>query len=37
MPAAFKDAISVAILLAILFLRPSGLFGSAEVARLKSA
>ena len=37
LPAAFKDAISVAILLAILFLRPSGLFGSAEVARLKSA
>ncbi len=36
MPAAFKDAISVAILLAILFLRPSGLFGSAEVARLSA-
>ena len=37
LPAAYKDAVSVAILLAILFLRPSGLFGSAEVARLKSA
>ncbi len=37
LPAAYKDAVSVAILLAILFLRPSGLFGSAEAARLKSA
>jgi branched-chain amino acid transport system permease protein len=37
LPAAYKDAISVAILLAILFLRPSGLFGSPEIARLKSA
>jgi branched-chain amino acid transport system permease protein len=37
LPAAYKDAVSVTILLAILFLRPSGLFGSAEVARLKSA
>jgi len=36
LPAAYKDAISVAILLAILFLRPSGLFGSAEVARLEA-
>jgi branched-chain amino acid transport system permease protein len=36
MPAAYKDAISVAILLAILFVRPSGLFGSAEVARLEA-
>jgi branched-chain amino acid transport system permease protein len=35
LPAAYKDVISVAILLAILFVRPSGLFGSAEVARLK--
>ena len=36
MPAAYKDAISVAILLAILFVRPRGLFGSAEVARLEA-
>ncbi len=35
LPAAYKDVISVAILLVILFVRPSGLFGSAEVARLK--
>ncbi len=37
MPAAYKDAISVAVLLAILFLRPSGLFGSGAAARLKTA
>ncbi len=37
LPAAYKDAISVAVLLAILFLRPSGLFGSREAARLKAA
>jgi branched-chain amino acid transport system permease protein len=36
LPTAYKDAISVAILLAILFVRPSGLFGSAEVARLEA-
>jgi len=36
LPAAYKDAISVAILLAILFVRPSGLFGSAELARLEA-
>jgi branched-chain amino acid transport system permease protein len=36
MPAAYKDAISVTILLAILFVRPSGIFGSAEVARLEA-
>ncbi len=35
LPTAYKDAISIAILLAILFVRPSGLFGSAEAARLK--
>jgi branched-chain amino acid transport system permease protein len=35
LPAAYKDVISIAILLFILFVRPSGLFGSAEVARLK--
>jgi len=37
MPTAYKDAISVSILLAILFVRPSGLFGSSEAARLKEA
>ena len=35
MPAAYKDAISITILLLILFLRPSGIFGSAEASRLK--
>ncbi|GAB4373442.1 MAG: branched-chain amino acid ABC transporter permease [Deltaproteobacteria bacterium] len=35
LPAAYKDVIAVAILLIILFVRPTGLFGSAEVARLK--
>jgi branched-chain amino acid transport system permease protein len=35
MPTAYKDAISITILLAMLFLRPSGLFGSREAARLK--
>jgi branched-chain amino acid transport system permease protein len=33
LPTAYKDAISVAIFLAILFLRPSGLFGRAAVSR----
>jgi branched-chain amino acid transport system permease protein len=36
LPAAYKDALSVTILLAILFVRPSGIFGSAEVARLEA-
>ncbi len=36
MPAAYKDAISIAVLLGILFVRPSGLFGSAEVSRLEA-
>jgi branched-chain amino acid transport system permease protein len=36
LPTAYKDAISVAILLAILFFRPSGLFGSRELARLEA-
>jgi branched-chain amino acid transport system permease protein len=36
LPAAYKDAISVTILLAILFLRPSGLFGNAQTARLEA-
>jgi len=35
MPAAYKDVIAISILLLILFMRPSGLFGNAEVARLK--
>ena len=35
-PLAFKDAISIAILLIILFVRPHGLFGSAAAARLKA-
>ena len=35
MPTAFKDAISIAILLLILFIRPSGIFGSREVFSLK--
>jgi branched-chain amino acid transport system permease protein len=37
LPAAYKDAISVAILLAILFARPSGLFAPREVTRLQRA
>jgi branched-chain amino acid transport system permease protein len=36
LPAAYKDAVSVAIFLSILFFRPSGLFGSREAARLKA-
>lgn len=31
----YKDAISLIILLAVLFYRPSGLFGSSEAAKLK--
>ena len=34
-PLAFQDAISIALLLAILFLRPHGLFGSKDAADLK--
>lgn len=33
---AYKDAISLIVLLAILFIKPSGLFGSSEAAKLKS-
>ena len=36
LPAAYKDAVSIAVLLLLLFLRPSGLFGSRELARLKA-
>jgi branched-chain amino acid transport system permease protein len=35
LPTAYKEAISIAILLVILFIRPSGIFGSDEAARLK--
>jgi len=35
LPTAYKEAISITILLAILFVKPSGIFGSAEAARLK--
>jgi len=35
LPAAYKDVIAIAILLLVLFVKPSGLFGSAEAARLK--
>jgi len=35
LPMAYKDAISLAILILILFIRPSGLFGSREESALK--
>ncbi len=35
LPAAYKDVIAISILLVILFVRPSGLFGNLEAARLK--
>ncbi len=35
-PLAFQDAISVSLLLFILFIKPHGLFGSSEAARLKA-
>lgn len=35
LPTAYKDALAISVLLAILFVRPSGLFGSAQLARLK--
>ena len=35
MPLAYKDAIAIGVLLLILFVRPSGLFGSKEAAGLK--
>ena len=34
-PLAFQDAIAIAILLLILFIKPHGIFGSSEAARLK--
>jgi branched-chain amino acid transport system permease protein len=35
MPTAYKDAIAISLLLAMLFLRPSGLFGNREAFKLK--
>jgi len=35
LPTAYKDTISISLLLAMLFLRPSGLFGSREAMSLK--
>lgn len=35
LPSAYKDAIAIALLLLILFIKPSGLFGSSEVSALK--
>jgi branched-chain amino acid transport system permease protein len=35
LPSAYKDVIAIAVLLLVLFVKPSGLFGSAEAARLK--
>jgi branched-chain amino acid transport system permease protein len=35
LPVAFKDVIAISILLAILFFKPSGLFGNKEAGRLK--
>ena len=35
-PLAFQDAVSVSLLLLILFIKPHGLFGSSEAARLKA-
>jgi branched-chain amino acid transport system permease protein len=35
-PLAFQDAIAITILLLILFVRPHGIFGSDEAARLKA-
>jgi branched-chain amino acid transport system permease protein len=35
LPTAFKDVVSISVLLLILFVRPSGIFGSVEASRLK--
>jgi branched-chain amino acid transport system permease protein len=35
MPTAYKDAISISILLLILFVRPGGIFGNKEALSLK--
>jgi branched-chain amino acid transport system permease protein len=36
LPAAYKDAVSITVLLGLLFVRPSGLFGNRELARLEA-
>ena len=36
LPAAYKDVVAIAVLLIILFVRPSGLFGGRELSRLKA-
>ena len=36
LPLAYKDAVTIAVLLLILFLKPSGLFGKAEESALKA-
>jgi branched-chain amino acid transport system permease protein len=33
LPTAYKDVVTIAVLLAILFVRPSGLFGAREASR----
>jgi branched-chain amino acid transport system permease protein len=35
LPAAYKDVVTLTLLLAVLVLRPSGLFSSREAARLR--
>jgi len=35
MPTAYKDAIAISVLLAVLFVRPSGLFGRSDIMKLK--
>ena len=35
LPAAYKDAVAIAVLLAVLFVRPSGILGNVEATRLK--
>ena len=35
LPLAYIDAVSIAVLLVILFFRPSGLFGNRETSALK--
>jgi branched-chain amino acid transport system permease protein len=35
LPMAYKDVIAISILLLVLFIKPSGLFGSSEASALK--
>jgi len=35
LPAAYKDVVTLTLLLAVLVVRPSGLFSSREAARLR--